>query len=123
MEYAVKFEYGNIPDDFHYVKELMKDEYVRAYNRFCDITNGGLIDKLNTEFFKLYPDYKISDDLWSSVEYTNYFREGYTKVCDKLINEGYSFLLTFRIGDELEFIGVLKGTDKTISFHLEEIES
>lgn len=121
MGYIVKFEYHNVPDN-DLVKLAMQEELIRVYNEFCTITNGGLIDQLNEEFDKKYPGYEVADDLYSSVEYIDHFRQAYDKITERFNRENISKLLEFHIGNELELIGRLKILNKTgtISFYLVE---
>lgn len=118
MNYVVHFEYVNVPEH-ELIKTAMREELVRVYNMFCDITNGGLCDRLNKEFFEKNPDYKVADDLWSSVEYVQHFHRAYSEVTDDFNRQNVSPLLEFYIGDELELRGRLKiYKDATISFYL-----
>lgn len=124
LNYVVKFEYKNVPD-IEVVKIAMREELVRVYNEFCSITNGGLVDQLNKDFDEKYPNYKIADNLWESVEYVDHFRGAYSKIVDDFNRRNVSKLLDFYIGDELELIGRLKVLNKTgtVSFYLVPEES
>ena len=121
MTYKVVFDYTGERWIIDMMRSALEREYVRTYQQFCDITNGGVIDKLNKEFSEKYPDYKIADDLWSSVEYIEHFRKGYDEVVKEimLLNPG---LMKYYIGDELNLIGKLTrfGKEITITFHIEE---
>lgn len=121
MTYKVVFDYTGERWIINMMRSTMEQEYVRIYQQFCDITNGGVIDKLNKEFSEKYPDYKIADDLWSSVEYIEHFRKGYDKVLKEIMFLN-SDLMNYYIGDELNLIGKLTlfGKEITITFHLEE---
>ena len=121
MTYKVVFDYTGERWIINMMRSALEQEYVKIYQQFCDITNGGVIDKLNKEFSEKYPDYKIADDLWSSVEYIEHFRKGYDEVVKEimLLNPG---LMKYDIGDELNLIGKLTrfGKEITITFHIEE---
>lgn len=118
--YIVHFEYGNTPA-FGWLRAAMREELVRVYHMFCDIANGGLCDKLNKEFFQEHPNYKIADDLWSSVEYVQHFHRAYSEIADNFNRERVSPLLEFFIGEELDFCGRLKANkNATISFYLKQ---
>lgn len=121
MTYKVVFDYTGEHWFIDMMRSAMEQEYVRIYQQFCDITNSGVIDKLNKEFSEKYPDYKIADDLWSSVEYIEHFRTGYDKVIKEIVFLNHC-LMNYYIGDELNLIGklVLFGNEITITFHLEE---
>ena len=121
MTYKVVFDSTGERWIINMMRSTMEQEYVRIYQQFCDITNGGVIDKLNKEFSEKYPDYKIADDLWSSVEYIEHFRKGYDKVLKEIMFLN-SDLMNYYIGDELNLIGKLTlfGKEITITFHLEE---
>ena len=122
MTYKVVFDYTGERWIIDMIKSHMEQEYVRIYQQFCDITNGGVIDKLNKEFSEKYPDYKIADDLWSSVEYIEHFRKGYDEVVKELMILNPDLVMTYYIGDELNLIGrmTLFGKELTITFHIEE---
>ena len=122
MTYKVVFDYTGDRLGINMMRPFMEQEYVRVYNHFCDITNGGVIDKLNKEFSEKYPDYKIADDLWSSVEYIEHFRKGYDEVVKEIMILNPNLAMTYRIGDELNLIGkmTLLGREITITFHMEE---
>ena len=122
--YVVEFIYEGVRNPF--LKTKMKKDFVKAYDRFCEITNGGFTDKLNVEFNKLYPNYKVGDDLWSSVEYVEFMRSGYEQIAKTLNESRLSKLMTFKIGDELNLIGEIKSktkkaTGKTIEFVLKAL--
>lgn len=130
LRYIVEFIYKGVRNPF--LKTKMKKDFVKAYDRFCEITNGGFIDKLNVEFDKLYPNncfsanYKVGDDLWSSVEYVEFMRSGFEQVAKTLNESQLSKLMTFKIGDELNLIGEIKSktkkaTGKTIEFVLKAL--
>ena len=122
MTYKVVFDYTG--DDLlrYMLGPCMEQEYMRVYNHFCDITNGGIIDKLNKEFSEKHPDYKIADDLWSSVEYVEHFRKGYDEVAKEIMILNHNLVMTYYVGDELNLIGkmTLLGKEITITFHIEE---
>ena len=122
MTYKVVFDYTGDRWIINMIGPFMEQEYVRIYQQFCDITNGGVIDKLNKEFSEKYPDYKIADDLWSSVEYIEHFRKGYDEVVKEIMILNPNLAMTYRIGDELNLIGkmALLGREITITFHIEE---
>ena len=121
MTYKVVFDYTGGRRIIDMIRPVMEKEYVRIYQQFCDIINGGVIDKLNKEFSEKYPDYKIADDLWSSVEYVEHFRKGYGNVIKEIVFLN-PCLMNYYIGDELNLIGKLTlfGREITITFHLEE---
>ena len=121
MTYKVVFDYTGERRIIDMMRPVMEKEYVRIYQQFCDITNGGVIDKLNKEFSEKYPDYKIADDLWSSVEYIEHFRKGYDNVIKEIVFLN-PCLMNYYIGDELNLIGKLTlfGREITITFHIEE---
>ena len=123
-EYVVKFEYDNVPYA-EIVKRVMREELIRAHNEFCNITNGGLLDRLNKEFDELYPDYQYSENFWDSAEYIEYIRKEYDKIADGLNRRNFSAVLDFYIGDDLELEGRLKILNQkgTISFYLAPEES
>lgn len=122
MTYKVVFDYTGDRLGINMMRPFMEQEYVRIYQQFCDITNGGVIDKLNKEFSEKYPDYKIADDLWSSVEYIEHLRKGYDEVVKEIMILNPNLAMTYRIGDELNLIGkmALLGREITITFHIEE---
>lgn len=118
MNYVVKFEYGDDSID-GMIKRAMQLELIDTYNMFCREANVEYIEQLNRSFHEKYPDYKIADDLWSSVEYVDYFREAYSKITDRFNEMKLSQLLEYYIGDELELIGRSRFNSKnTISFYL-----
>lgn len=121
MTYKVVFDYTGARRIIDMMRPVMEKEYVRIYQKFCDIVNGGVIDKLNKEFSEKYPDYKIADDLWSSVEYIEHFRKGYDNVIKEIVFLN-PCLMNYYIGDELNLIGKLTlfGKEITITFHIEE---
>lgn len=122
MTYKVVFDYTGDSLLRTLMSPFMEQEYVRIYQQFCDITNGGVIDKLNKEFSEKYPNYEIADDLWSSVEYIEYLRKGYDEVVKEIMILNSGLTMTYHIGEELNLIGktTLLGKEMTITFHIEE---
>lgn len=127
MEYRVKFMFEGFENN-EFTKDILQNvmisDFSVAYNKMCELTNGGLIDKLNNEFNEKYPNYKIKDFIYDSKEYIDYFKKGYEEnVLSVLNSPEYSDVLEFKIGSELELIGMLKiNKNITISFVLEPIE-
>lgn len=101
MVFYAKFEYTGNPNKF--IRTIMEKEYVRCYNEFVGITNNGLTERLNKEFFDAHPE---KDDVWGDSEYNRFMAENYSKYAASTIK---SNLLRFRVDpDEVNFVGILK---------------
>lgn len=109
------------------LKDVMGSELVRVYNIYADKLNGGIIEKLNNEFNRLYPTYfKDNEDKewYDLVEYNNYMSDGYQRlIVDDLNKQNISPILDFYVDStEVVFTGYLKLDKKvTISFYLKEV--
>ena len=114
--------YGKIPG----LEAAMQSELVRVYNMYADETNGGVTDKLNEEFSKLYPTYfeDSKDKEWYDLkEYNRFMAEGYQRlVVDKFNETNASPILDFFVNpNEVHFMGCLKvDHNVTIEFYLKE---
>lgn len=93
--------------------EFIEHEYAMNYKRFCEVTNGGGIDRLNKKFKELYPDYDYQaydvDDFDNP--YCRFMKTGYEELL-KDLKTSHIWFDRFYIGDELQFIGVLKDGTK-----------
>lgn len=99
--YRVKFVYTGNPNKF--IRTIMEKEYLRCYNEYVGITNNGLTERLNKEFFDAHPE---KDDVWGDSEYHRFMAENYFKYAASTIK---SKLLRFRVDpDEVNLIGILK---------------
>ena len=87
-QYVAHFEiknlggYGQIP----LIKDVMKSEYVKAYNKYCELSNAGVTDELNKEFERLNPNYfkdNADKEHYELVEYNKFMADGYMR---KIVN-------------------------------------
>lgn len=101
MVYRAKFVYTGDPNRI--IRTKMEKEYVRCYNEYVAITNNGLTERLNKEFFDAHPE---KDDVWDDSEYYRFMAENYFKYAASMIK---SDLLRFRVDpDEVNLVGILK---------------
>lgn len=85
-------------------KAMLIGEFVKNYNKFCEQSNSGVIDSLNRDWEKEHG----SD--FNNDEYDKFMIKGQQKVCDR-INTGLLAKfnkLEYRMGEEVNFYGILK---------------
>jgi len=83
--------------------QFVQDMFYRHYNKWCDITNGSLIDKLNTTFDDQWTGEPI-EDYQKNKEYQVWMLNGYREA---LINYNMDKddLFCYSIDDNLQLIG------------------
>lgn len=103
LEFTVSWHfYGTEEEHSSYLQKanMYQEEFFKAYNKFCDITNGGLIDALNKEWDKLHPGEDCNND-----RYTNFMAHGFRLA---ILRKGLRTKhISFDIGNEAELIGYL----------------
>ena len=114
--------YRSIPD----LRAAMQDELVRVYNIYADKTNAGITERLNNEFYKLYPSYMKDNqdkDWYEMSLYNKFMADGYQRlVVDDFNKSSISPILDFYVDpEEVIFTGMLKvDHNVTIDFYLKE---
>lgn len=110
------------------LKQAMIDELVRVYHIYCEKANGGITDRLNEEFTRLYPNYFEETkgmEWYDRTEYNQFMTDGYMRfIVDKFNESNISPILNFYVDpEEIVFTGYLK-TDRnvTIDFYLKPVE-
>lgn len=116
--------YGLIPG----LEKAMQSELIRVYNIYADKTNGGITDKLNDEFNRLYPNYFENNkdkEYYELTEYERFMADGYNRLIVNEFNEtSISPILNFHVRPEeaASFTGYLKvDPNVTIEFYLKEV--
>lgn len=106
------------------LETTMRHEFVRAYNEYATKCNGGVTDKLNDEFNRLYPNYfndNRNKEWYELTDYNQFMADGYQRmVVDEMNNSNFSPLLDFYVDpEEVVFTGRLKvDPNVTISIYL-----
>ena len=93
--------------------QMYQKEYTKAYNRFCDVANNGLIDELNKGWDEIHPELDGHDP-----RYMRFMQVGYNAAIRAMKLE--SEHMTYFAGDECQFVGRLK-TGGELSFTLKEL--
>lgn len=84
------------------LKKRLEKEFMEAYNKYVAICNDGLTEKLNKEFFEMYPD---KDDVLDDPTY-NYFMAGnYNKYAASKVKS--PFMHFYVDPEEVQLIGVV----------------
>lgn len=115
--------YENIPG----LQEVMQSELIRVYNMYADETNNGITDMINSEFYKLYPNYHEDNKgkkWYELTEYNQFMADGYNRlVCDKYNKDNVSPILDFYVDpEEVVFTGYLKvDRSVTIDFYMKKV--
>ena len=106
------------------LETAMRHEFVRAYNEYATKSNGGVTDKLNDEFNRLYPNYfnnNRNKEWYELTDYNQFMADGYQRmIVDEMNNSNFSPLLDFYVDpEEVVFTGSLKADPNvTISIYL-----
>ena len=105
IEFTVNWHFhGTKEEECSYLQKanMYQEEFFKAYNKFCDITNGGLIDALNKEWDKVHPGEYCNSN---NDRYINFMAHGFRlAVLRKGLRTKH---ITFDIGNEAELIGHL----------------
>lgn len=122
--YKVIYKYQGVCNET--IKKLMANELMRIYNKYADMCNDGVTDRLNTEFDSSHPNYfedNKGKEWYELTEYNQYITDGYNKqICDVLNKKFASLLLEFYTNPkEVNFMGRLRwDKNATIEFYLKE---
>lgn len=117
MKLTVKFHYSReYPGSmwWAYIKDTLESTMVRAWNQVCDYTNPRL-NTWNQEFETLHPDKDGRSD-----EYTDFMRQKYSPIIDKLNREsiypeGLLIEVTYKLGSDLELIQIVTVDGKPLT--------
>lgn len=113
VAYAASFKFEGIPDEVMEIPGLRNaiiHEFMRVYQEYCDVTNGGLIESLNDEWKDIHGKSNLYDSGLID-EYTTFMAQKFQKVVDDLNLYSCSELLEFCIGDDASFYARLKRVD------------
>ena len=103
MKFEVIWHYeGNSWWKYKSQEKTYQEEYTDIYNKFCDVTNNGLIDALNSEWDKLHP----GPDNCNNDAYMAFMATGYQKAVDRLRLKS-SHIPSFKVGPDANLIGCL----------------
>lgn len=104
LKFYVEWHFeGNAEEKKEYDRKasMYQNEYTKAYNRFCDVSNNGLIDELNKAWDGLHPGVNGEDP-----RYMKFVQIGYNAAIRAMKLE--SKHMTYSAGNECQFIGHLK---------------